>query len=323
MIFYVFLDPEVISFANNLGVLGLQSLNAILRGFLQNCFVAEFEDYRIQQAIKDKVDSLPESYDRTIIKKLFTALQKRNRFIYCLSPDHSGRKSDVQCAIEQAISSLLDLLLLKEIPSDITIPTGIEVVTLTTYQNCNFECNRSLLASNGKTFREGDLDERDFLDKNFKKALRYACRIEVCDRLFGRKFGDNYLYTTRIMHRWLEQVISDPNNCKLIFHCGKPDDEYGPDIDFIRMQIAGLKQGRLAELHIELVFYDHPTPEKCLPHERFIFTDQIAFEIGRGMDFIDRITQKNRDVSIGIKSQKEVEDLLEFYRNGMLTPIVV
>jgi hypothetical protein len=317
------MDPEVISFANDLGVLGLPSLNGILRAFLQNCFIAEFEDYRIQQAIKDRVDSLPDSFDRTITKKLFAALKKRNRFVYCLIPDHSGQKSDVESAIEQTLSSFLDLLLLKGIPTDITIPAGVEITTLVAYQNCNFECGRSLLASNGRTLREGDLDEMDFLDKNFGKALRYAGRIEVCDRLFGRKFGDNYLYTTRILLRWLEQVLSDPNNCILIFHCGKPNDEIGPDIDFIKMQVARFKRGRLSSLHIELLFYDNPIPEKCLPHERFIFTDQIAFEIGRGMDFIDRNTQKNRDVSIGYKSLKEVGELLKAYRVGMLSPVIV
>lgn len=82
--------------------------------------------------------------------------------------------------------------------------------------------------------REGDSDEQNFLDQNSKKALRFATRIEVCDKLFGRRFGDNYLYTRKIMFRWLEQAINDPSNCKLIFHCGKPDDEYGPDIDYIK-----------------------------------------------------------------------------------------
>lgn len=323
MIFYVFLDPEVIGFANQLGGLGLQSLNGILRGFLQNCFIAEFIDYRIQQSIKDQINALPEIYERTIIKKLFTALQKRNRFIYCLIPDHSGKKSDVQCCIEQAISSFIDLLLLKQIPSDIPIPPGIEVTTLDSYQNCDFECNRSLLASNGRTLREGDLDEKDFLDQNFMKALRYASRIEICDRLFGRKFGDNYLHTTKIMLLWLEEVLSDPNNCTLIFHSGKPDETFGPDIDFIRAQISGLRRGRLTSLQIQLVLYDHEIPDKCLPHERFIFTDQIAFEIGRGMDFIDRKTRKNRDISIGIKDKKEVENLLKAYKGGMLTPITI
>jgi hypothetical protein len=317
------MDPEVIPFANDLGVLGLPSLNGILRAFLQNCFIAEFEDYRIQQAIKDRVDSLPESYDRTIVKKLFAALKKRNRFVYCLVPDYSGRKSDVESAVEQAISSFLDLLLLKEIPTNTTIPAGVEVTTLATYQNCNFECGRSLLASNGKTMKEGDLDERAFLDQTFGKALRFAGRIEVCDRLFGRKFGDNYLYTTKTMLRWLEQVIRDPDSCKLIFHCGKPDDEYGPDIEYIRTKIAKYKKGRLSSFHIELVFYDNPDSEKSLPHDRFIFTDQIAFGIDRGMDFINRATQKNRDVSIGYKSIKEIDELLKSYKVGMLAPVIV
>ena len=114
MIFYVYLEPEVISVAKEDGPYAMQCFISILRGFLQNCFIAEFEDYRVQQAIKEQVAALPNTFDRTVIKKLFAALAKRNRFIYCLVSDEGSRRDDVACVLEQAAAAFLDLLLIRE-----------------------------------------------------------------------------------------------------------------------------------------------------------------------------------------------------------------
>jgi hypothetical protein len=245
MIFYVYLDPAVFPLANNHGPYAVQLLIGVLRGFLQNCFIAEFEDYRVQESIKNNVASLPDTYDRKIIKSLLATLQKRNRFVYCLVPDYSGGKDDLLCVLDQAAGAFLDLLLLKEINSQLVIPREVEVATLVTYQSTDFETRRSLLASEGRTLKEGELDEEEFLNQLFRKALRFAAKIEICDKLFGRRFGDNFEYSAKTLFRWLEKVLIDPSRCKLIFHCGKPDG-YGDH--HMQTQLASFRHGRLFAL---------------------------------------------------------------------------
>lgn len=320
MVFYVYLQPEVISIAYAEGPYAVQALIALLRGLLQNCYIAEFHDYRVQQEIKDRVENLPPDFDRKTIKTLLANLEKRNRFIYCLAPDHTGIKDDVTCVIEQAAKISIDILILKDGDLGADSPAGVEVSTLSTYQHTNFETERSRLASEGRTFQEGELTEAEFLRKNFAKALRFAVRIEVCDKLFGRLFGDNFEYTVRKMLQWLEQQVDDPNKCELIFHCGAPEKA---TIQHMKTQLASFKYGRIASLPMELHFYELPNPDHCLPHERFILTDQIALEIGRGMDFLDKNTKKNRDVSIGYKNWQEVNDLLRSYSAGKLPAIKI
>jgi len=320
MIFYTYLDPNVLSVKNIENDFAMQVLIGILRGLTQNCFIAEFEDYRIQDAIKEQVKSLTDTFDRKIIKSLLAALKKRNRFIYCLIPDYSEKKDDITCVVEQAANCFLDLILFSEANKDIEIPVGIEKATLATYQTTDFENLRSNLAINGRTFVSAELDQKDFLDWCFGKMLRYPTRIEICDKLFGSRFGDNFEYTVKTFLRWLEQIIIDPNNCKFIFHCGKPE---GHTDHHIKTQLVSFKTGRLKNLPMEIQFYQLPDNSQVLPHDRYLITDQIAIDLGRGFDFLDRKTHKIRDLTIGYKSFKEVDNLLKSYASAMLPRISI
>jgi hypothetical protein len=49
-----------------------------------------------------------------------------------------------------------------------------------------------------------------------------------------------------------------------------------------------------------------------------MITDQVVIDIGRGLDFLDRKTHKNRDLTIGYKSFREVDNLLKSYASAML-----
>ncbi|RZB36910.1 MAG: hypothetical protein SRB2_01710 [Desulfobacteraceae bacterium Eth-SRB2] len=320
MIFYTYLDPDVLSVENVENDFAMQALIGILRGFTQNCFIAEFEDYRLQDAIKEQVNSLPDTFDRKIIKSLLTALKKRNRFIYCLVPDYSGNEDDISCLVEQAAECFLDLLLFSEANKDAEIPDGIEKATLATFQTTNFENVRSNLAINGRTFTNGELDQNDFLNWCFGKMLRYPTRIEICDKLFGSRFSGNFEYTVKTFLRWFEQIIVEPQSCKLIFHCGKPE---GHTDHHIKTQLVSFKTGRLENLPMEIQFYQLPDNSQALPHDRYLVTDQIVIDIGRGFDFLDRNTRKNRDLTVGYKSFKEVDNLLKSYASAMLPRILI
>jgi hypothetical protein len=318
MLFYVYMQPEVILVAKDSGPFAIQALLSFLRGATQNCCLAVFEDDRMRSQIADNVESLPEDFDRKVLKTVLSGLQKKNRFLFILTPDYTGVKDDLSCVLQAADAVDLDLLLLERDDTVDNPPAQAEMCTLQTYQHTNFEVVRSRLANEGKTLRNGEMSQTDFLNTHFDKTFRYVHRIEICDRIFGRQFGDNFEYTIRIVLRWLEAVIKDPARCTLIFHIGTP--QRAP-LHHIQTQLASFRRGKLAQLPIELNVYDVPEPDQCLPHERFILTDQLALEMGRGMDFLDRATHSNRDVSIGYKSMKEVQDLLNSY-SGYKQPVV-
>lgn len=315
MIFYVYIEPQIILDASNKGTHALQSLIGILRNFLQNCFIAGFEDYRTQHAIMGHVNDITDVQSKILIQSLFKQLSKRRLFIYCLIPDYSGEKKDIVCAVEQASSSLLDLLLVAD-NRDIEESSAYEIATLETYQFTNFESKRSELVKDGKIWNEGALPQNDFLNENFKKALRFAEEIIICDMIFGKKSAAaNFMYTILTMSRWLGKVLPDPFNLKrLIVHCEKPP---GKGDYYVNDQLEKIKRGRLSNLKIKIKFYQKIDRES-LPHDRFILTNQVAFFVGRGMDFLCEKTKTNRDVTINYLNTQELHKFLDDYRPNLV-----
>ena len=316
MIFYVYIEPQIILDASNKGSLALQSLIGILRNFLQNCFIVGFEDYRTQDAIMAHVNNITDVQSKILIQSLFKKIKKGSRFIYCLIPDYTSRKKDIVCVVEQASSSLLDLLLVAD-NRDIEESSAYEIATLETYQFTNFESKRSELVKDGKIWNEGALYQNDFLNENFKKALRFAEKIVICDMILGRKSATaNFMYTILTMSRWLGKVLPDPFNLRtLIVHCEKPP---GKGDYYVKDQLEKIKRGRLSNLEIEINFYQKIEDRKSLPHDRFILTNQVAFFVGRGMDFLCEKTKTNRDVTINYLNIQELHKFLNYYRSNLV-----
>jgi len=321
MVFYVYADPEIISIAKEGGQNTLQILVAILRDFVDNCFITEFEDYRVQAAIERNVNEIPDRYfERKQIKTLLATLQKRNRFIYCFTPDYSGVRSDLNVVLENSTENLVDLILIGEINPEIECPDNSEISDLSNYQNTNFAENRSRAMRDGGVFAGGELNEQEFMNSIYQKAFKYAGRLEIYDAIFGRHFADNFDYTTRQFLRWLGNIHATPKNFRIIFHCEKPE---GMRDEHIKNRLTRYKQDFLTNTEVEIIFYETTDGSQCLPHDRYFITDQIAFQIGRGMDFLDRNTHKNRDTSINIKNPSTVEKALEKYNENRLPPILI
>lgn len=313
MFFYVYLEPKVIEVARQNGEFGLQTLIGILYGFLENCFVADFEDSRGWNEVRELVNSLPDDDIRKKIKEILTVMYKRNRFIDCLIPDYEGDRSDRECLAEQAPTALLDLLLMSDLNNQSGGFSETEMATLGTYQLTHFARSRADLASGGVTLVGGQFDELVFLDKFLKKALRYAHSIEICDKIFGDRYGGNYKHTAQVFFEWLEQNLADPDNCIIVIHCGVPEASW---LDIMKEHLANLKSGRLAGVSIKLCLYDQVSVSAALPHDRFIVTDQIALGLPRGMDFLNRETGKNRDLTLDYKNNDQVNKLIASYSSG-------
>lgn len=311
MIFYVYLDPAVIGTAQQDGPLALQLLIGMLRGFLQNCLLVEFENHQVQEEIGNQIEEMPSSFDRKLIKSLLVQMRKRNRFIYCLTPDYSGAKSDDEVLLEQAAAAMIDLAVLTaELPPDTTLPNEMEVTTLATYQHASFEPERSRLASGGKQTVPGKMTAADFMNFHFRKALRFATKIELCDRALGMHFAENYEYTLREFFRWLEPILAEPEACILSLHCQQP---VGVRSHAIETALRSGRRGRLTDMTIRVQYYDGSGIDGSLPHERFILTEQIALSIDRGFDFLERKSKRNRDVAIAIADVAGCEAVLAHF----------
>lgn len=318
MLFVVFLDPEVFAEAKRAGPYGTQALIAALGGFVQNCCVAEFIDHRIQPQIADRVRELDDTLDRKRIQSLLKLLAKRNRFVYCLQWDYSHDADEVIAMLAQATALHIELALLPmKVPQHEELP---ELVTLQEYQSSQFESKRQALIATGSTTLSGTVTELDFLASHLGVVARFAARIEICDRLFGRKFGDNYEYTLRVLFRWIQSLRPDPSGLRMVLHCAKPE---GYGASHIENTLRDLRNRYLPGMVIELAFYELPTGGDSLPHERFIRSDQIALGIDRGMDFLDRTSRRARDCFIAYKGFEDCDDVLANYSAAKLPGITI
>jgi hypothetical protein len=318
MFYYIYFDPHVISVAKENGELGMQALIGILRGFLQNCFLADFPTWRVHDAIKEEVENLDSDHNRKKLTTLLKTLQKRNLFIFCLEDDYSGR-GDLELIRECCAQTKLDLLLLSEKVEGIS---GAEVATIFDYQHTQFEEHRSRTAAHGIALSEGELDERQLLDHCLRKALQYAEKIAIYDKLFGEKYKGNYQFTATVLFKWLEEILPSPKDVRIEIHCGLPDPEgEARKVEDMLAELAGLKKGRLSEIRFSLHFYQNDSGHDNLTHDRFIITNQIAIGIPRGMDFIDNKTRRNRDLTMDCKSGREIEKLINSYSSFRQTPV--
>ncbi len=323
MVFYVYMSPDVILDAKNGGPYAIQNLIGILLGFCQNCCLFEFKDNRWEKAVYSNADQLPPSNARKKIMVLLGELKKQGRFIRHLIPNHVIQSINIADVYAQAEKVLLDFLLAGE--NEIAHVSGrVETGALDNYNESGFESKRSNLASNGRLFQDSELDQTDFLKEVFKKVFMHTKRIEICDAIFGKYFGDNFEYSFSTLFKYVEKEVVNAGQIeKVVIHCRKP--EICTD-DHMKILLSRIKRGRLSNLKIEVRFYKSKEPDErlpALPHERFIMTDQVALNIGRGMDFLDKKTKRNRDILIKLAKEDEIKDSINRCHNWMIEPVII
>ena len=75
----------------------------------------------------------------------------------------------------------------------------------------------------------------------------------------------------------------------------------------------------------------HPNPyefseEECnmmLPHDRFIMTEKLVLGIGRGFDFINARTGRNRDTTVYYVSAENAKKVLDHYAHWKRKPLEI
>jgi len=305
MYYYVYLHPDVLAEAQRDGELAQNLLISILRNFLQDCFLTVFEDDRWSQEVKDILETWSSNMTKTKIQSILTIFKKRNRMLFNIKPDYLSEKTDLKCVFDQVSNIEIDLLVIDEANHRDSMD-GLEVSTIKSYYHSKFVDKRST-SENGKTCELGKMDQVSFLETHFKKGIKYAKKIHICDRLVGSKnLSDNFLYTIKIFFAWLGSILYDPDNCEIIFHTGQPK---GVGAHHIEHEMKYYKTKYLSKTKISVYLYEK------LPHQRFFLTNQIAMDIDRGMDFFDKNTKKCRDTRITYREVEDAEKLLNTYSN--------
>jgi hypothetical protein len=316
MVFFVYLDPRVLGDARKGGVLGLEAMTSVLRAMLQNCILLDFDDWRWETAVKRALQSDDGSFDLSLVKKLLVHLKKKHRVVPYFTDDYSGA-DDMQIVVAQSTAAEIDMILVCSTGAH-SAGAGCEVADLQGYQQTTFEETRADAAANGREYSGGELAEGHFLDLNFRKLLKFASRVEICDAIFGRKFADSYEYSIKALLALMGGVLADPDHATLTIHC-----EQSNRNGHLLTQLATHRPAALKNLTIEVCFYKNSAGGQCLPHERYLVTDQVALELGRGMDFLDKATGTNRDLSISLKDSDRVRAKIGAYAAFASAPVVV
>lgn len=289
----------------------LDKIKTILRGFVGNCCIAVFEDYRTEDQLKALITKLPNCHETKEIKTLLKILKKRNRFIYNLTPDYSGKFSDIESLAEQSEKSQLDMIILKQADEINDYKPKTEITSLEEYDNTEFAKTRRELSSEGKIFREKEYSEDSFMNLVFGKMLKHVQKIDVIDKLFGTKFSGNFEYSAKKLIEFISYNLADQKECKeLIFHCGTPK---GSTDDHIKTKLSEFKKNKLVNVPIKVNFYG-PKPTKknavnvnhYMPHHRYFITDQIAISSDRGMDFLNKKEKKNRETNVKYENSEKI-----------------
>lgn len=310
MFYRVFFDPEVVRPAYQSGAVGLSLLIAIWRGFFQNCCICEVDGYLVHTRLKEVINEIGVDAENqnnglsdhiTRLKKILVQMRKQNRFVDLISTSEADQ-SLVLLAVNSDASIGIDFILTEErLPGEAKSP---ERSSFEAYEVSTFERERSKQAEDG-LIPEGEFTADEFFPKRFGKILPLAKRVTIIDGILGRKFGDNFQYTLKILIEYLEAANTNPSELLLDIHT-----EDGKRIDFLEQ--------RLGEWCKTIRYHVHRHPG--VPHERYLFTDQFGLQLGIGCDLLSKRTEHNRETDFSYARLSKMHDLITMARTTDDTP---
>jgi hypothetical protein len=275
-------------------------LISIWRGFLLNCSVCEVDDYLVHTRIGEILREIAKDAESlgnglsdyvTRLKKILVQMEKQNRFVDVFSTSEADQLL-VHIALNFADSAGLDFILTeRELQASKMLP---ECSNLIGYAISNFERERSKDIDDG-LIPEGKYAASSFFPTLFGKVLPLAKSVVIVDGILGRKFGDNFQYTLKIMIQYLGSTNAAASELVLEIHT-----EDGKRVDFLEQ--------RLDEWcgSIQYKVYRH----RKVGHERYLFTDQFGLQLGVGMDLLDKKTKKNRGTDFSYARISKLKDLI-------------
>lgn len=288
MVYCVFLDPSCIEEADQAGEFGYATLFEIMLGLLQNCYLADTKAWTVGPALRNAIESISDQDARLRASELLAIFEKRKRFlnvIDCDSEDQTTACGEV--AIGNWQNPLVDHLILgrevfRPLPKTSTLPT---------YSLSGFSLRRSESVQ-GKSVARGHYDFSQIFSQYFRRIIQSSAHVKIIDPIVGSNFNDNYSVNLRL---WIEQLksLETPIRIELHTECGRKRSD----------NLRDLKESIVADCdRSNITFSVVPYGPYQLPHERFIVSSDFTLVIGRGLDLIDPLDRKNRDLFVGFAS---------------------
>jgi hypothetical protein len=162
---------------------------------------------------------------------------------------------------------------------------------LDSFSGSAFEERRSQAAIEG-VFSDGLSNVEELLNKCFSKAFRFATSLDIYDGSLGKNYNSNYERTLKLFLDWLQSSVLRPEELIINIHCEIPREGLPSEV---HQSIAAIFQQTGWAGRGNLKFY------RKMLHDRFVLCNYAAFEIGRGLDFVDDFGAL-RDISVHLKS---------------------
>jgi hypothetical protein len=300
MFYRIFFDPEVVRPAYEAGAKGMSLLLSIWRGFLLNCSICEVDGYLIQKRLGEIIREITKDSEIqnnglfpyvNSLKKILEGMKKQNRFVDVLSTTE-GDQSLALLALIHSKSVGVDLILTNQtLPDESGSP---EMAELDDYFITNFERERAKQNDDG-LIAEGEDSADDFFPKRFGKLLPLAKNVVIVDAILGRKFGDNFQYTLKLLIKYLNSTNSNPSDLYLDIHTEDSD-----RIDFLELRLTEWCSPIRYRLH----------RHESVPHERYLFTDQFGLQLGIGCDLLCKKTRRNRATDFSYARVSKLNELI-------------
>jgi hypothetical protein len=276
-------------------------------------------------AYGEDIKKWPQKF-RTKAQELLIALRKKDRFVEkSLNDQVQANCQNPQCQpyIRMAKIYLPPAIISRDhcnecAAKELTKFSRIEVVDIAEYSISNFDAHLNL---NDYFFAKGELTPREFEKKVLIPLLRDAKQVKIYDRYIGRSIlrkenANQYEFTIK----WILDVFLRVRDSKLkgVFEVygglntrSIPKHKKIQDaIDALRALETDCKQ---VHPHFKLIIKDE-TKGSEMPHDRFLFTNQVAVSFGCGFNLLFGNPSLLRDVKIDYfsdpgKIEQEVRNL--------------
>lgn len=279
---------------------------------IKNGIILDNEKNELITIINKNIDSWPESY-RKKIQECIKVLKKSRRLIQLKKDDNFNKDVCKKCN-KYDICSLFYSILYEDID-------GI-VVTEDCFEQLQ-EINNmvSINSMNGS-----DLDEKlkklsYIIDENYGvdnfendimfPIFRYCKSIKILDRMFGNHIRDNRMELRDNYKRGLKHIIQMIKNVNIninklnieIYTSIQQTEKRKYKIEIIEQFIEDLNDEY--GLNIKCYFKE---PYREFNHDRYIFTEQIGVQFGRGIDLFDE-NERLRKMTVSIIDNSEKRQL--------------
>jgi hypothetical protein len=282
-------------------------------------------DY-ILAAIREDIKEWPQKF-KTQAQKLLIALRKKGRFIeMSLNDEVQVKCKNQQCqqCIRMAKIHLPPAIISSDhckecVAKDLTQFPTIEVVDITDYSISDFF--DAHLKPNDYFFGKGKL-KQEFENKVLIPLLRDAKDVKIYDRYIGRSIlqkanAPKYKCTLE----WIIKVFMRERGAKFkgVFEVYGGISNSQISEKEIPDAIAALRklEAEFQQLHPNFqLIIKKETKDFQMPHDRFLFTNQIAVSVGCGFNLIFDSPNLLQDVTISYFSKPgEIENAVKVLPN--------